>query len=247
MRAMILAAGRGERLRPLTERVPKPMIPIGGEPLIVHQLRWLRRAGIEEVVVNLHHLGEQVEGHVGNGGDVGIRVRYSREASLLGTGGGIKRALPLLGDDPFLVLNGDIWTSFAFRDVLGVSPEVAHLVLTPLSGPSAPGGFRAGRRKTTALRRRTGRPRVLRDRGAASRDLPGHPRSSLRSRARNLLRCRRRGSPDGRGVRRNVVRHRHPRSTARGAPVDRLALALAARPYGRDGVSLARNSHVARC
>ena len=131
MRAMILAAGRGERLRPLTERMPKPMIPIGGEPLIVHQLRWLRRAGIEEVVVNLHHLGEQLEGHVGTGRDLGVRVRYSREETLLGTGGGVKRALPLLGDEPFLVLNGDIWTSFAFRGLIGAEPEVAHLVLTP--------------------------------------------------------------------------------------------------------------------
>ena len=128
---MILAAGRGERLRPLTERVPKPMIPIAGEPLIVHQLRWLRRAGIEDVVVNLHHLGEQVESHVGNGSDVGVRVRYSREETLLGTGGGIKHALPLLGEDPFLVLNGDIWTSFAFRGLLDAAPEAAHLVLTP--------------------------------------------------------------------------------------------------------------------
>lgn len=128
---MILAAGRGERLRPLTERLPKPMIPIGGEPLIVHQLRWLRRAGIEEVVVNLHHLGGHVEGHVGSGRDLGVRVRYSREETLLGTGGGIKHALPLLGEEPFLVLNGDIWTNYPFRQLLDVAPEVAHLVLTP--------------------------------------------------------------------------------------------------------------------
>ena len=131
MRAMILAAGRGERLRPLTERMPKPMIPIAGEPLIVHQLRWLRRAGIEEVVVNLHHLGDQLERHVGNGRDLGLRVRYSREETLLGTGGGVRRALPLLGKDPFLVLNGDIWTNFPFRGLLGAAPAAAHLVLTP--------------------------------------------------------------------------------------------------------------------
>lgn len=128
---MILAAGRGERLRPLTERMPKPMIPIAGEPLIVHQLRWLRRAGIEEVVVNLHHLGEQLERHVGNGRDLGLQVRYSREETLLGTGGGVRRALPLLGKDPFVVLNGDIWTNFPFRGLLGAAPATAHLVLTP--------------------------------------------------------------------------------------------------------------------
>ena len=128
---MILAAGRGERLRPLTERMPKPMIPIAGEPLIVHQLRWLRRAGIEEVVVNLHHLGEQIATHVGSGRDLGLRVRYSREETLLGTGGGVRRALPLLGQDPFLVLNGDVWTNFPFRGLLGTAPAGAHLVLTP--------------------------------------------------------------------------------------------------------------------
>ena len=130
MRAMILAAGGGERLRPLTERMPKPMIPIAGEPLIVHQLRWLRRAGIEDVVVNLHHLGEQLERHVGSGRDLGVRVRYSREETLLGTGGGVRRALPLLGADPFLLLNGDIWTNFNFRTLLSAAPATAHLVLT---------------------------------------------------------------------------------------------------------------------
>ncbi|MYE13892.1 MAG: nucleotidyltransferase family protein [Gammaproteobacteria bacterium] len=130
MRAMILAAGRGERLRPLTERMPKPMIPIAGAPLIVHQLRWLRRAGIEEVVVNLHHLGDQLESHVGSGRDLGVRVHYSREETLLGTGGGVKRALPLLDGGPFLVLNGDIWTNFPFRTLLGAAPTTAHLVLT---------------------------------------------------------------------------------------------------------------------
>ena len=131
MRAMILAAGRGERLRPLTERLPKPLVPIGGEPLIAHQLRWLQRAGIRDVVVNLHHLGDAIERSVGNGSDIGVRVRYSREAELLNTGGGIKKALPQLLPGPFLVLNGDIWTSFPFRTLVDVRPAKAHLVLTP--------------------------------------------------------------------------------------------------------------------
>ena len=97
MRAMILAAGHGERLRPLTERIPKPLIPVAGEPLIVHQLRWLHRAGIRDVVINLHHLGEAIERALGTGRDLGVRIHYSRESELLlDTGGGIKRALPRL-------------------------------------------------------------------------------------------------------------------------------------------------------
>ena len=128
---MILAAGRGERLRPLTERIPKPLIPIGSEPLIVHQLRWLHRAGIREVVINLHHLGDQIERTLGAGNDLGVRIHYSVEERLLDTGGGIKNALPVLGDEPFVLLNGDIWTSYRFANLVGVRPRLAHLVLTP--------------------------------------------------------------------------------------------------------------------
>ena len=128
---MILAAGRGERLRPLTDRMPKPLIPICGEPLLVHQLRWLRQAAIEEVVINLHHFGEQIEARIGDGRNAGVRVRYSREATLLDTGGGVKAALPMLGAAPFLLLNGDIWTNYPFQRLAGRAPEAAHLVLTP--------------------------------------------------------------------------------------------------------------------
>lgn len=130
MKAMILAAGRGERLRPLTERLPKPMIPIANEPLIVHQLRWLRRAGVRDVVVNTHHLADQIERGLGSGADLGLRIHYSREPELLETGGGIKKALPQLRPGPFLVLNGDIWTNFAFKSLRDKTPECAHLVLT---------------------------------------------------------------------------------------------------------------------
>ena len=128
---MILAAGRGERLKPLTERIPKPLIPIGSEPLIVHQLRWLRRAGIRDVVINLHHLGWEIERVLGTGRDLGVRIRYSVEERLLDTGGGIKKALPLLGDAPFVLLNGDIWTSLRFDGLMALRPQRAHLVLTP--------------------------------------------------------------------------------------------------------------------
>lgn len=130
-KAMILAAGRGARLAPLTDHTPKPMVNIGGKPLICHQLAWLRRAGVAEVVINLHHLGEQIEAAVGDGGAFGVRVCYSREEELLETGGGIRNALPLLRPGPFLVLNGDIWTNYPFGRLLATRPARAHLVLTP--------------------------------------------------------------------------------------------------------------------
>ena len=141
MKAMILAAGRGERLRPLTERLPKPMIPIGSEPLIVHQIRWLRRAGIRDVVVNVHHLAEQIVRGLGSGADLGVRIHYSREDDLLETGGGVKRALPLLRPGPFVVLNGDIWTNYPLRRLLDLQPERAHLVLTPTPPHLSHGDF----------------------------------------------------------------------------------------------------------
>ena len=131
MKAMILAAGRGERLRPLTDRIPKPLLPISGEALIVHQIRWLRRVGITDIVINLRHLGIRIEERVGRGHDLGVNIRYSREETLLDTGGGVKAALPMLGPAPFLLLNGDIWTNYPFRQLTGLAPAAGHLVLTP--------------------------------------------------------------------------------------------------------------------
>ncbi|MAT85320.1 MAG: mannose-1-phosphate guanylyltransferase [Gammaproteobacteria bacterium] len=133
MKAMILAAGRGERLRPLTDRVPKALAPVGGEPMLAHQLRWLAAAGIREVVINLHHLGEQIVAAVGDGAGFGLTVRYSREDTLLETGGGIVNALPLLGEAPFLLLNGDIYTDFPLTALPDRPPagSLAHLVVTP--------------------------------------------------------------------------------------------------------------------
>ena len=154
MRAMILAAGRGERLRPLTERIPKPLLPVAGEPLIVHQLRWLHRAGIRDVVINLHHLGETIERTLGTGTDLGVRIRYSRESKLLDTGGGIKRALPELGPGPFVVLNGDIWTNYAFRNLTDVRPARAHLVLTPKPAYKDHADFHLVRNGDTAVLQR---------------------------------------------------------------------------------------------
>ncbi|NJN50671.1 MAG: nucleotidyltransferase family protein [Gammaproteobacteria bacterium] len=143
MRAMILAAGRGERLSPLTDRIPKPLLPIAGEALIVHQLRWLARAGIKDIVINLHHLGEQIERALGNGRDEGVRISYSHEAERLETGGGIRKALPLLGDAPFVILNGDIWTDFDFKALPQSPPghNLAHLVLTATPANRDEGDF----------------------------------------------------------------------------------------------------------
>ncbi|MCD0503219.1 N-acetylmuramate alpha-1-phosphate uridylyltransferase MurU [Bordetella petrii] len=109
MRAMILAAGRGERMRPLTDHTPKPLLPAGGKPLIAWHLERLAAAGIRDVVINHAWLGEQLPAALGNGARYGLRIAYSPEPTALETAGGIAQALPLLGPRPFLVINGDIW------------------------------------------------------------------------------------------------------------------------------------------
>jgi NDP-sugar pyrophosphorylase family protein len=114
---MLLAAGRGERLRPLTDTLPKPMIPVAGKPLIFHTLTYLKRCGIEEVVVNLHHLGDRIQEYVGDGRQWGLRVFYSRERHLLGTGGGIQKAASHLFRETFLVMNADILVELNLNDV----------------------------------------------------------------------------------------------------------------------------------
>lgn len=132
MKAMVLAAGRGERLRPLTDDVPKPLIEVGGETLIGRHLRRLSEAGIEDVVINLAHLGDQIRGSLGDGSGFGVRLRYTLEPEeALETGGGIYHALEFLGSAPFLVVNGDIWTDFPFDRVPGKIKTAAHIVLVP--------------------------------------------------------------------------------------------------------------------
>lgn len=118
MRAMLLAAGRGERLRPLTETLPKPMIPVAGKPLIFHILVYLKNCGVQEVVVNLHHLGDRIQAYVGDGRQWSLRVIYSWERHLLGTGGGIQKAAPHLFGETFLVMNADILVELDLRDVI---------------------------------------------------------------------------------------------------------------------------------
>ena len=133
MKAMLLAAGRGERLRPLTEQRPKALTPVGGKPLIQWHLERLAAAGCGEAVVNLSHLGEQLAAFLGDGARFGLRVRYSREAEPLETAGGIAQALPLLGAASFLVVNADIYCEFDFSRLQGFSLQsnLAHLVLIP--------------------------------------------------------------------------------------------------------------------
>jgi N-acetyl-alpha-D-muramate 1-phosphate uridylyltransferase len=129
MKAMILAAGRGERMRPLTDNTPKPLLRVGGDYLIEYHLRALAKAGFETVVINHAHLGEQIEEALGDGSRYGLSITYSPEGSALETGGGIFHALPLLGEEPFLVVNGDIWTDFPLERLKIQSLQLAHLVL----------------------------------------------------------------------------------------------------------------------
>lgn len=132
MRAMILAAGVGERMRPLTEHTPKPLLRVADTPLIEHHIRRLASAGFSEIVINVAHLGEQIMNYCMDGSQWDVTIIYSPEESPLETAGGIVNALPLLGDTPFLVVNGDIWIDYPFEKLAAYClrpDEVAHLVL----------------------------------------------------------------------------------------------------------------------
>ncbi len=130
--AMLLAAGRGTRLGEITQRTPKPLLEVAGSPLIEHQLRALAAAGVQRVVINLHHLGDQLRQHLDGRDWFGLELIISEEPELLDTGGGIVQALPWLGDDPFIVLNGDIWSDYPLRRLCGSlgDDQLGHLVLT---------------------------------------------------------------------------------------------------------------------
>jgi MurNAc alpha-1-phosphate uridylyltransferase len=127
---MILAAGRGERMRPLTDHTPKPLLPAAGTPLIEHTIAQLVAAGFREIIINHAHLGRQIEERLGNGERFGAVIRYSPEGEEgLETAGGIINALPLLGDDAFLAVNGDIATDFPFAGLKNLNIDLAHLIL----------------------------------------------------------------------------------------------------------------------
>lgn len=140
--AMILAAGRGERMRPLTDQVPKPLLKVAGESLIEHHIRALAKAGIHDLVINHAYRGEQIEHYLGNGEKYDVEIRYSAEGhgKALETGGGIFNALPLLGNSPFLVVNADIWTDYDFSR-LQFNEAAAHLVLVKNPGHNPQGDF----------------------------------------------------------------------------------------------------------
>jgi MurNAc alpha-1-phosphate uridylyltransferase len=127
MRAMILAAGRGERMRPLTDTCPKPLLPVGGRPLIGWHLQRLAGAGVRDVVINHAWLGERIEAALGDGAAYGLRIRYSAETEALETAGGIARALPMLGEAPFLVVNGDIWCDWDPRRARSIAAQLDAL------------------------------------------------------------------------------------------------------------------------
>ncbi len=127
---MILAAGRGERMRPLTDHVPKPLLTAAGKPLIEYTIKQLVAAGFNDIVINHAHLGLQIEQQLGNGNRFGANISYSPEGDLaLETAGGIINALHLLGDDVFLVVNGDIATDFPFAELKDLTVDLAHLIL----------------------------------------------------------------------------------------------------------------------
>lgn len=129
MKAMILAAGLGKRMRPLTDTCPKPLLPVAGKPLIVHHLERLKRAGVEEVVINVSYRGEQIITALGDGQAFGLRLHFSREETPLETGGGIRQALPLLGEAPFLLVNGDVWCEALPHQLTLADGDLAHLML----------------------------------------------------------------------------------------------------------------------
>lgn len=144
MKAMILAAGLGERMRPLTDITPKPLLEVSGKPLIHYHLEGLAAAGVEEVVINTCHLAEQLESNIGTGQLWGLNVQYSRESEPLETAGGIIKALPMLGNDPFIIVNGDIWTDYPFEQLLNQSlceSCLAHLVMIDNPLQHAQGDF----------------------------------------------------------------------------------------------------------
>lgn len=126
MKAMILAAGRGERMRPLTDHIPKPLLPVAGMPLIAWQIHKLVRAGISEIVINVSHLGAQIEAALGDGTQYGARLTYSREGKALETAGGIAYALPLLSGEPFLVVNADVFSDFDYAHLAAMAASLSH-------------------------------------------------------------------------------------------------------------------------
>ncbi len=148
MKCMLLAAGLGERLRPITDKIPKPLVEIAGKPLIEYHLENLKSAGFKEVVVNLSHLGEMIQKHLGDGSQFDLEIEYSQEGvEPLETAGGIIHALPLLGNTPFLVLNADIWCDHSLSFANLSLDKLAHIVLVdnPAHNPNGDFAYEFGK------------------------------------------------------------------------------------------------------
>ena len=143
MRAMILAAGLGKRMRPLTENTPKPLLKVDGKPLVEHLIQRLISGGVTGVVINYHHLGEMIRNFLGDGSRFGIEILYSEEPDLLETGGGIINSLPKLKDESFIVVNADVWTDFDFNRLEYINGDhcLAHLVLVENTQDNPTGDF----------------------------------------------------------------------------------------------------------
>ncbi len=155
---MILAAGRGERLRPLTDTLPKPLVDVAGRPLVEHVIAALARDGFTDLVVNHAWLGTLIEETLGDGRRLGVRIRYSPEPEgALETGGGIRNALELLGEEPFLAVNGDVWTDVSFAALPREPAGLAHLVLVdnPPHNPEGDFALAGGRVLSTGPQRLT--------------------------------------------------------------------------------------------
>lgn len=155
---MILAAGRGERMRPLTDQLPKPLLQVGGQPLIVHLLQRLKTAGLTDIVINLAWLGAKLRSYLGDGQALGVRIHYSEEGEQgLETGGGIHHALPLLGEQAFMVVNGDIWTEYPFGELRLPAGRLAHLVLVdnPAHHPEGDFAYADGEARVAGAKRLT--------------------------------------------------------------------------------------------
>ena len=142
MKAMVLAAGRGERMKALTDHLPKPLISVGSKTLIEYNLARLQQAGVRDVVINVSYRGQQIIDHLGDGQRFGLNIRYSHEPDKpLGTGGGIHQALPLLGEDPFIVLSSDVWTDYPLEKLWQQSVKDAHLVMVDNPDFNASGDY----------------------------------------------------------------------------------------------------------
>jgi len=143
MKAMILSAGRGERMRPLTDTLPKPLLKVKGKELIAYHIEKLTSSGFSEIIINLGHLGFKIKDYLGDGSKFGIKISYSDEQKdgALESAGGIKKALPLLGDKPFLVVNGDVFTNYEFDANFELKDKLTHLILVQNPPHNASGDF----------------------------------------------------------------------------------------------------------